>query len=128
MEKKTMGKDLTKGHVPSQLMTFALPFMLSNALQAVYSTVDMLVVGRVVGETGLAAVSNASMMGFIINSVCIGFSMGGTVLAAQYKGAGNKRGQAAAMGTLFSVSLLASFAVTAGSLAVYAPLLQWQPW
>lgn len=47
----------------------------------------MLVVGRIVGETGLAAISNASMISFIINSVCIGITMGGTVLAAQYKGA-----------------------------------------
>lgn len=46
----------------------------------------MLVVGNIVGETGLAAISNASMISFIINSICIGVTMGGTVLIAQYKG------------------------------------------
>ena len=51
----------------------------------------MLVVGNVVGETGLAAISNASMISFIINSICIGVTMGGTVLIAQYKGADDKQ-------------------------------------
>ena len=87
MEKKTMGKDLTKGHVPSQLMTFALPFMLSNALQAVYSTVYMLVVGNVVGETGLSAVNNAGMLIFLLTALGIGFSNSGQVLIAQMQGA-----------------------------------------
>src|SRR5699024_2952710 len=38
---------------------FALPLFLGNLLQALYNAVDMLVVGRIVGETGLAAISNA---------------------------------------------------------------------
>ena len=40
----------------------------------------MLVVGKIVGEIGLAAISNASMLCFIINSLCIGLTMGGSVL------------------------------------------------
>lgn len=39
------------------------------------------------------AISNASMMSFVINSVCIGVTMGGTVLITQYKGAEEQRGQ-----------------------------------
>lgn len=50
-------------------------------------------VGNIAGETGLVAISNASMMSFVINSVCIGVTMGGTVLIAQYKGAAEQQGQ-----------------------------------
>ena len=38
-----------------------------------YSMADLLVVGRFVGETGLAAVSSASTLCFLLNAVCMGF-------------------------------------------------------
>ena len=49
--------DLTVGSVPKKLLTFALPFMLSTLLQTAYGMVDMMVVGRVIGSSGLSAVS-----------------------------------------------------------------------
>ena len=39
-------KDLTKGSVTKNLIKFAMPFLLSNILQALYSVVDMIVVGQ----------------------------------------------------------------------------------
>lgn len=60
---------LLTGSVPKKLAAFALPLFLGNLLQALYNAVDMLVVGRIVGETGLAAISNASMLCYIINSL-----------------------------------------------------------
>ena len=47
-------------------------------------------VGRFVGETGLAAVSSASTLCFLLNAVCMGFSAGGTVLTARARGAGDR--------------------------------------
>lgn len=64
--------DLTTGSVSKKLIRFALPLLFSNLLQSFYSIADMLAVGRFVGKTGLAAISNASMISFIINSICIG--------------------------------------------------------
>lgn len=115
-------QDLTVGSVPKKLIRFAVPLLGANILQSLYSMVDMLVVGRVVGKTGLAAVSNASMISFIINSVCIGVTMGGTVLAAQYKGANDEQGQKETIGTLFSLSFIASIIVTIAGLLAYSPL------
>ena len=62
------------GSVPKKLIRFAFPLFLANLLQALYNVVDMLVVGKIVGKTGLAAISNASMLCFIINSLCIGLT------------------------------------------------------
>ena len=42
---KSLTKDFTQGNIAKQLMLFALPFMASNALQVLYSTIDMIVVG-----------------------------------------------------------------------------------
>ena len=102
-------QNLAIGSVPKKLIMFALPLLLANLLQSFYSVVDMLVVGNVVGETGLAAISNASMISFIINSICIGVTMGGTVLIAQYKGADDKQAQVETAGTLCVISFVASW-------------------
>ena len=115
-------ENLTTGSVPAKLIAFAIPLLLANLLQSFYSVVDMLVVGRIVGEAGLAAIINASMLSFIINSICIGVTMGGTVLIAQYKGADDGEGQGETVGVLFSLALIASAAVTVAALLVYRPL------
>lgn len=118
------GQDLLTGSVLKKLIQFAFPLFLANLLQALYNVVDMLVVGKIVGEIGLAAISNASMLCFIINSLCIGLTMGGSVLVAQYKGAGDQKGQRDAIGMLFLLSLAASVVVTMIGLAAYEPLFR----
>ena len=65
-------RDLTSGHVTRTLLRFAGPMFLANLLQSFYSLVDMAVVGRFVGSGGLAAVSSASMLVFLITSACTG--------------------------------------------------------
>lgn len=120
----TQEQNLLSGSVPKKLIRFAFPLFLANLLQALYNVVDMLVVGKLVGETGLAAISNASMLCFIINSLCIGLTMGGSVLVAQYKGADDQKGQRDTIGILFLLSLVASVVVTILGLAVYEPLFR----
>lgn len=107
----TQGQDLLTGSVPKKLIRFAFPLFLANLLQALYNVVDMLVVGKIVGKTGLAAISNASMLCFIINSICIGLTMGGSVLVAQCKGANDQTGQRDTIGMLFFLSLVGSAVV-----------------
>lgn len=70
------------------------------------------------------AISNASMLCFIINSLCIGLTMGGSVLVAQCKGANDQTGQRDTIGMLFFLSLVGSAVVTILGLAIYEALFQ----
>ena len=115
---------LLTGSVPKKLASFAFPLLSANLLQSFYNVVDMLVVGQIVGDTGLAAIGNASKLCYIINSICIGMTMGGAVLIAQYKGADDKRGQAESFQMLALLSLVSSLLVTVVSLATYQPLFK----
>lgn len=115
---------LLTGSVPKKLVVFAFPLLLANILQSFYNVVDMLVVGLIVGDTGLAAIGNASKLCYIINSICIGMTMGGAVLIAQYKGADDKKGQAESFQMLALLSLVSSLLVTIVSLATYQPLFK----
>ena len=115
---------LLTGSVPKKLAVFAFPLLLANILQSFYNVVDMLVVGQIVGDTGLAAIGNASKLCYIINSICIGMTMGGAVLIAQYKGANDKKGQLESFQMLALLSLVSSLLVTIVSLATYQPLFK----
>lgn len=77
--------------------------MLSNALQVLYSTVDMVVVGKYVGTPGLSAVSQSSQIVNFAAMVCLGVSNAGQVLVSQALGAGKKREMNDIIGTLFLI-------------------------
>ena len=110
MSKNAIARDFTKGNILRQLIFFSLPFMASNALQVLYSTIDMLIVGKYVGTAGLSAVSQSSQILNFATMICLGFSNGGQVLIAQAMGAGKKEQMNRIIGTLFSfISLVAVF-------------------
>ena len=120
----TEEQNLLSGSVPKKLAAFAFPLFLANILQSFYNVVDMLVVGQIVGDTGLAAINNASKLCYIINSICIGMTMGGAVLIAQYKGANDKKGQAETFQTLAILSFVFALLVTVIGLIFYQPLFR----
>ena len=102
MSSKTISKDLTVGNLWKQLLLFSLPFMASNALQVLYSTIDMVIVGQFVGTAGLSAVSQSSLIVNFAVMVMFGFSNSGQVLISQALGAGKKREMSEVIGTLFT--------------------------
>ena len=98
---KSLSKDFTQGNIAKQLFFFAIPFMASNALQVLYSTIDMIIVGEYVGTAGLSAVSQSSQIVNFATMVCLGFSNAGQVLLAQAMGAGKRKEMNDVIGTLF---------------------------
>lgn len=115
---KTLSKDFSKGNIPKQLLWFSLPFMASNALQVLYSTIDMIVVGAYVGTYGISAVSQASQIINFATMVCLGFSNAGQVLLGQAYGASKRKEMNDIIGTLFificAISLVFSMVMLFG--------------
>lgn len=107
-----LSKDFTQGNVWKQLLVFTLPFMASNALQVLYSTIDMVVVGAYVGTPGLSAVAQSSQIMNFATMVCFGFANGGQVLVSQALGAGKRKELNRIIGTLFSLIVLLAVALT----------------
>ncbi len=120
---KNLSRDFTEGSIAKMVLFFALPFMASNALQVLYSTVDMVVVGHFVGTAGLSAVSQSSQIVNFAVMVCLGFSNGGQVLVAQALGARRRDELNGIIGTLFTL-VLAVAAVFSALLIVFgSPVL-----
>ena len=117
-----IAKDLTQGPVLKQLVRFAIPVALANALQAVYSMVDMIVVGQVVGSSGLSAVGIGGQLMMMFMAIGMGFSYGAQVLISQQVGAQDKNLQPT-IGTLFSVEIILAVVVALLGIVLCNPIL-----
>lgn len=81
--------DMCSGPLAPKIIKYAIPMMLTSILQLFYNAVDIIVVGRYVGSTALAAVgSTASLINLIVNAF-VGLSVGTSVFLAQRIGAGD---------------------------------------
>lgn len=117
MSSPTIKKDFTRGRVARQLLLFTLPFMASNALQVLYSTIDMVIVGNFVGKAGLSAVSQSSQILNFATMVCLGFSNAGQVLVSQALGGNKHKELNRIIGTLFV--LISAIAAVLSLVAVF---------
>ena len=113
---------LLEGSAPKRLAAFSAPLVAANLLQYVYQFVDMGVVGNVVGETGLVAISNASAIVFIISSIAIGLMSGCTVAVGNRVGARDEAGQRRAFIASLGVALLGAAAITLAGCAFAKPI------
>lgn len=105
-----MSKNFTKGNIPKQLFWFTLPFMLSNALQVFYSTIDMMIVGKYVGTAGLSAVAQSSQIVNFATMFCLGVSNAGQVMVSQAIGSGKRDKINYIIGTLFGILMIIAVA------------------
>ncbi len=116
-------KDLTEGSVSKQLIRFAIPFLLSNLLQALYSVADMIIVGRFRGKNGITGVNIGSQINILVTGAALGLAVGGTVLIAQYGGAHKFDEQRKTTGTLFTLYMILGIFFTVVMLLFGKPLL-----
>ena len=112
--KSSMVIDLTSGSVTKLLLQFAFPLFVSNALQAVYNVVDMIVVGQYIGGAGMSAVSIGGDVLHLLTFIAMGFSSAGQVLIAQYVGAKRMDMVRNTIGTMFTLLLSISLVLSAG--------------
>jgi len=117
-------KDFTKGPITGQLISFAWPLLLSNILQVVYSMVDMIIVGKVMGTAGTAAVAVGGDVTNLLTFVGIGFASAGQVLIARLVGARQQERIGRFVGTMSGFLLVCALAISALGLIFQAPLLR----
>ena len=81
------GKDLTRGSILGNVMSFSLPYMLVYFLQILYGLADLYVIGQYCDVDSTTAVSNGAQVMYMVTVVLIGLAMGTTVLTARAIGA-----------------------------------------
>ncbi len=113
-KKQSMVRDLTGGNVTKLLLSFAFPLFVSNALQAIYNIVDMIVVGQFIGGAGMSAVSIGGDVLHLLTFVAMGFSSAGQVLVARDVGAGRMDNVKHTIGTMFTFLLSIALLMSVG--------------
>lgn len=110
-EKSGSIRNLTEGPLARQLLLFALPIIGANLLQALYTLVDLWVVGKYASAVAISAVAVSGQIIHLTYSIGMGLGNGGQVLIAQQVGARDYRRLSTTVGTLLSVCALASVLV-----------------
>lgn len=98
---------MTEGNPLSTILLFAVPMILSNLFQQFYNVIDTVIVGKRLGTDALAAVGSASSITAVFVQLATGFALGGSIVIAQYFGAGktDKIWQCMTTSTIFSAGI-----------------------
>ncbi len=82
---------MTQGHPTRLLLMFALPLMVGNVFQQLYTVVDTAVVGQFVGVGALASLGAADAPNWGVLGIIQGLTQGFSILMAQHFGAKDYR-------------------------------------
>lgn len=116
--------DMTEGKPWEKIIIFAVPMLIGNVAQQMYSTVDSIVVGRYIGDNALAAVGSAAPIVNLLIFLFVGISMGASVMAAQYLGAKQRKELSRTVGNCVILTGIASLIVMIGASLLSGPLLR----
>ncbi len=121
--------NLSEGNIFKGLIMFSIPVILALLLQAMYSAVDMVVVGRFAKTVDVSAVATGGMIMQVVTHVITGLAMGITVMVGQKIGenkpdeAGKVIGSGICLFVVFAAMLTAFMAIGSKMLAgiMHAP-------
>ena len=123
MEHQNGMRNMTVGSPAGHIFYFALPLLAGSFLQQLYNMVDSWVVGNYAGDAALAAVGVGYPVIFMFTSLFMGLSNGGTVVIAQFYGAGNMDRVRDAVDTIYTAFMASAIPITALALGLVRPVL-----
>ena len=94
------------------LIKFSIILFISNTLQYLYSIIDIIFISHTVGEEGITALGNCASIMFIVNSISLGLSIGGSVIISKYRGSKNVIKYKQSIGNLIFLSILFSMIIS----------------
>ena len=105
-------QSMTGGTPGKLIFTFALPLMLGNVFQQLYTVVDTMVVGKYLGVDALAALGASDWLNWMMLGIVQGLTQGFAILMARAFGAGDRGrlrdvvGSSALLSAVFSLLLV----------------------
>lgn len=116
-------RNMTEGRPARLILGVALPLMLGNIFQQMYTVVDAQIVGSVVGVSALAAVGAADWFNWLFVGLLQGFSIGFAIPMAQAFGANDYTRLRKYTGNAVVLSMLIASVFTAAALMLIHPVL-----
>lgn len=116
-------RNMTEGNPLKLILTVALPLMLGNIFQQMYTVIDAQVVGQVEGYETLAALGSCDWFNWLFLGLIQGFAQGFTIPMAQAFGAGDYRTLKKSVGNAAVLALVISVAFTVIAHLSISPIL-----
>ena len=114
---------MTEGAIWKKILVFAVPLIIGNLLQQMYSTIDSIIVGHYVGKSALAAVGSSTSIINLFIAFSQGASVGAGVVISQYMGARDKKSVHSAVHTAAAVAALLGLFLTLAGVLMSGQLL-----
>ncbi|MGN0505905.1 MAG: MATE family efflux transporter [Lachnospiraceae bacterium] len=115
---------MTEGNAFRLLLTFALPLMLGNVFQQMYTVVDTMVVGKGMGVDALAALGASDWLNWMNIGIVTGLAQGFSIKMAQEFGAGATERLKKTIGNTLLLSILCSAVLLMAFQCLAAPVLR----
>lgn len=122
--KLDMGRDMTSGSIPKQLLLFALPIFFGNLLYSGYGVINTIWVGKLIGQDAVAATAVSLPVTFILAGIIMGATTATSVLVAQFFGRKDQENLEKTIGTSFTLSVMISLLLTVGGILSSGWILQ----
>ena len=121
---KKTSVNLLEGPILRAMIAFAIPIMIANIFQQLYNTVDIMIVGRFLGEESLAAVGATAAIFELVVGFALGIGNGMGIVIARHYGAGNYEKLKSAVAATFVIGGVLSIVIAVlGNFTLY-PLLK----
>lgn len=124
MDKFAGAHDMTVGKPSVNLLEFAVPLLIGNLAQLLYSTVDSIVVGKYVGDDALAAIGSTGPLLNLVLVLFMGISVGAGIMISQYYGAKDRRNLSMTIGNAVTLNIIVSVAIMAVGLLLVRPFME----
>lgn len=96
----------------TKILMFSIPLMFSSVLQILFNAADIVVVGKFVGDTALAAVGSNSALINLVTNLFIGLSIGANVIVARYFGGKQDENTSMAVHTSIALGFISGIILT----------------
>lgn len=116
-------KNMTTGKPAKLLLAFSFSLMAGNVFQQLYTVVDTMVVGKVLGVTALAALGAADWLNWLMLGVIQGLTQGFGIRMAQEFGADRQDRLRECVGSAVVLSMLSAVLLTAAGQLAARPVL-----
>ena len=124
MAKTERIQNMTQGAPARLIFTFAIPLMLGNVFQQLYTVVDTAIVGQALGVNALAALGAADWLNWLVLGVIQGFAQGFSIYMAQRFGADDVEGLNRSIGATVSIAAAISVVLLVLSQVTMDPILR----
>lgn len=113
-----------EGPVGGQIIRFAVPLLIGNLFQQLYNTADALIVGNLLGNNALAAVSATSSLIYMLVGFIEGIFIGAGVAVSRYFGERDKEKLTKSIHTDLAFCLAAGILLTAAGVSFSDDILR----